>query len=506
LFSPGIQNEALGGFPIVYDDVSQSEAVQQVVNVTQLQPLEFEAAAYEALVRGAKPHISGEPATLVRCAGSPTTLTTIRDAVKRARSSIDYMQDDKALAHLKAGITAIRCLNEPLDNEVVADLYFLAGFLHHAAGAETAASSAFTQSIAFNPELGWDTYFSPEGKPLFDEAKQQVEVGEMVSLTVSPTPPEGTLWINGKPSPSAAVELPIGESFIQLTGESPETFTIELETGGNRHLLLANQLPLDALGWITDQERSTQLEALFLSAFEVDQTMYAVTNGAVWSHTVGKPGWTLLVEAGGASQRAIDESTRYARQPHRTGMITAGIGGASAGFALGSLAAALHAISRFQSANDDLAELPQQGDNFDEATDLANTASNAKAKVPGRMIAAGVFTVVGGAGVAISTSQFAKAKKRRSTLPSWHPYAPSQKDKKQGDAAPAQEMPAEKAAAPATDVSPTDPPSEPAEAAPAEPPAESDKPAAPEEGDDSSESVEPIEAPTEDQDTSEPEK
>jgi hypothetical protein len=333
------------------------------------------------------------------------------------------MQDQKALAHLKAGITAISCLKEPLDNEVVADLYFLMGFLQHAAGDESAATTAFQQSHYFDENLGWDSYFSPEGQPLFDQAKQEVFASEKATLTVSPAPPDGTLWINGQPALSARVELPLGDSFLQLTGEYAETFMIEINTAGERDLLLANQLPLDALSWVSDDDRNDQLEALFISAFELDQPLYAVTGGAVWSHVVGTSGWRLLAEAGGASKSAIEDSTRFAKQPQRAGMITAGIGGASAGFALGSLAAGLHAINTYQNANNDLVALSGDSDNAEEAIALSDSANTAKAKVPGRMIVAGIFTVTGGAGVVLSASMFAKAKKRRKALPSWHPYA-----------------------------------------------------------------------------------
>jgi hypothetical protein len=58
LVSTSLPRPTLAGTPVVYDNVSQSEAVEQVANVTQMSPLDFDALAYAVLVRSAKPHIS----------------------------------------------------------------------------------------------------------------------------------------------------------------------------------------------------------------------------------------------------------------------------------------------------------------------------------------------------------------------------------------------------------------------------------------------------------------
>lgn len=251
---------------------------------------------------------------------------------------------------------------------------------------------------------------------------------ESAQILISPTPPEGSMWINGKPVSGTSVSVPLGTTYLHLTSAPSETLTLEVSEAGEFKLLLANRLPPDALGWVSDDKRNGQLEALFLSSFSANDTMYAVTNGAVWSHMLGTSKWQLLAEAGGASQSAIEESTRYAREPRRTGVITAGISGTSVGFALGVFAAAMHSINQQNQANANLEDLDthignQDNDTATIAQDLSEQSLSARKKIAPQLITGGVFATVGGLGIIVSTKMFRKTKARRALLPDWHPYA-----------------------------------------------------------------------------------
>lgn len=152
---------AIAGTPVVFDILSAPEAVEQVANITQRPALDFDATSYETLISGAAPDIHSDQASVGRCSSTRTSMTDVREAVKRARAALDYMQDDKASAHLRRGVTALTCLDEPLDNEIVSEIFFLIGFLKHAEGKEPEAREAFRTASQFDKNLRWDNYFSP---------------------------------------------------------------------------------------------------------------------------------------------------------------------------------------------------------------------------------------------------------------------------------------------------------------------------------------------------------
>jgi len=180
-------------------------------------------------------------------------------------------------------------LRDPVEPEVATRLHFLDGIAAHAAGDSAAASRAFARAFVYEPGLNWDGYFAPKAKPLFDEAKVAAQEQAKGQLVLIPEPGVGTLWVDGQSvDPSLdAIEVVPGDHLVQVLAAEVVTVSVNVEAGGNVQLVIPRALPSEAVAWVDEEARRSDLQHVFDAVLVPGSTIHMAAGDRVYRTVIG---------------------------------------------------------------------------------------------------------------------------------------------------------------------------------------------------------------------------
>lgn len=265
-------------------------ALGQTVLDTGLPEDGFDTRRLSELVTGPAVSLIGtEPG--VACDGAPTTHAWLLKRVAIAEDFWLLLDIAGARRELELAAAGWRCLSEPAEAAVAARLHFLVGVIRFADGDEDGASAAFRQALRAQPALVWDDDFSPEPRPLFEQARAQ----EVATLVVVPPGADVPLRASGQPVRwrDGRAEIASGAQLIQrLTPEGVENYSVQVPAGEAVFLVLSEQVG-DAL--VQDVGEADTREALGVlldaSPLADRERFYVPTGGGTWGYK--SPDWQL---------------------------------------------------------------------------------------------------------------------------------------------------------------------------------------------------------------------
>jgi hypothetical protein len=254
------------------------------------------AVTLRELMTSKAPVLKGEGVVL-SCKGIPSTMSNVRGAIRRAENAVAYMEFENARSHLRTALMALSCLEEPLIPDAASRIYYLEGVVQHAEGNSAVARSSFEIARTFDPKLGWDSYFPPGAKSLFDAVLAEVPTGEQATLQIIPAPAEGSLWVDGKAVAMGgqALELSPGIHAIQVITSRAHTAYVDLGSGTSASLVMPSAVPDAAINWVTQSKTlQKQLSTVLEAALPEGTPVYIVAGGQVWQSVVGQSEWVAL--------------------------------------------------------------------------------------------------------------------------------------------------------------------------------------------------------------------
>ena len=254
-----------------------------------LTPADLQPRTLSDVVAGQAPALEGEGSLSV-CDTTATTLSALRQVVERAEDAVSYMETEQAVAHLRTGVSTLKCLGESVHPEVGARLFYLQGIVLHSLENETGARVAFGKALAYQSDLHWDDYFAPNALALFEETQGAMAEANLMSLRVIPQPPEGGLWVDGRPVEfsEGKFEIQEGEHLVQLQGKATMQLRIEATEDGSGHtLILPQAAQTQDLIWVNDDARREVLSIVLDATLPTDSRVYVVAAGRIWSRSPG---------------------------------------------------------------------------------------------------------------------------------------------------------------------------------------------------------------------------
>lgn len=94
-----------------------------------------------------------EGGSALRCAGDPASPDELRESMARAEDAMSYMEFGQATAFLVAAGQQLACLDQAVDGDLAARLFFLEGVVAQRAGSDGVARTAFQRARLFDPQL-----------------------------------------------------------------------------------------------------------------------------------------------------------------------------------------------------------------------------------------------------------------------------------------------------------------------------------------------------------------
>lgn len=155
------------------------------------------------------------------CHGAPATHQEIAEGLSRAEVDVSWMDYGLARQKLERVRAQLRCLSEPVRPEMAHRAYYLHGMVAFQEGLEDEARTLFRLALSFRPDEPWDTNFPPDGHPLYDKARADLQAGVPVGLRV--VPGRNAIWLDGRPALSPLLVTP-GPHLLQLGSTAYEVW------------------------------------------------------------------------------------------------------------------------------------------------------------------------------------------------------------------------------------------------------------------------------------------
>ena len=320
------------------DDVPDNEAGTRAAVVDGQTASTMSWAAYQA----SRPATIVGDSTLERCRGAESTVTKVQEHLRKAQNSLDYMENESALGHLRAAERATVCATDRVAAETLAKTQFLNGIIMFNEGDKEKARTAWRQAFVVAPDLEWDSNFEPSGQPIFEDVRDNMQYEAKAELRVLPHP-QGKAILNGAPV-DTTVEAMGGTHLLQYTDTKTHTMWLNLAAGDTPAGVVPSLFSSDLTGLIsTEDGRKALNESLGL--IEPNRTIMVLTPKTSWKSTNG-----------GAWQEIAKTSRRTASASGSKTVIwsvAAGLGVSS----LGSLIAAGSSHGKFQDRSTPESEL-----------------------------------------------------------------------------------------------------------------------------------------------------
>jgi len=303
---------AHAGMRVIHDGSDAAGAIEMAAGATGLPPAELSGITLAELIGGGAPRASGLLA-LEPCTGTPTAMAQIRDAAARAQGDLNYGRFPKASTVLAGARFALGCLTDPVNAAIAARVFYLSAIVDFEAGDERQAHVDFHQAALLQPDITWDEAFAPDnGKALFDAAVARVAKDGTAALQVYPLPLGEAVVVDGKPAPADTllVTLPAGRHLLQV-GAPARTAWIELAASQDATLLFPADLSADALTWMDDPSRRTQVNTVLATLTSAGTPLVVVDGEHVWRGTTGLADWERLEQPGDKARRAIGHAVTW---------------------------------------------------------------------------------------------------------------------------------------------------------------------------------------------------
>lgn len=271
-------------------------ALARVAAATGREVGELKVMTFHELTIGKPPVLVGG-GRVDACTGSSTSGAAVYDALQRAQRALDYMEPDKARAHLQLGSVAVGCLAEPVNAEQAARLHFLTGYTALGSGDALFARESFTRALMLQPGLAWDANLPPDGKEQYDVIAAEIAASAPMAVQMVPAPLAGSLWVDGVASlPEAGVlSLRPGTHLLQVVAaQRTHTMWVRVQPaagGESARLVVPGIVPVEAAGWVVDPALRPLLDTLLASVLDPGARVYFSAAGEVWEHTVGSAEW-----------------------------------------------------------------------------------------------------------------------------------------------------------------------------------------------------------------------
>ncbi len=314
---------ALAATPVLYDGLDPNVAKGLVMVETRTPAEELEALTVGELMHGQAPSLVGA-GRVTACVGEAHSMAEIAKFVEQARGAVDYMEYGTARASLDAAKEALGCLGEPLTADVVAQLYFLSGYLAFEMGDKASAWSDYHRALGFDPNLEWNAQYAPESQCIFERARAESDEAERVTLAVLPPLHQGSIAVDGHSlgGDGGQVALVPGEHIVQIAGEPILTLRVQLESATNPVLVLPGYTPHDAASWAAREELRPTLSGLLASVLDQGRVVYAAADTGLWTTRVGSDVWEELLapeHLGHMTMRGLPEGSQLFYTPVRGG-------------------------------------------------------------------------------------------------------------------------------------------------------------------------------------------
>jgi hypothetical protein len=309
------------------DDVSEEEAGTRAAVVDGQTASQMSWANY----RATRPtSILGE-STLKRCSGVPSTMEKVNSHLQKAHNSLDYMENETALGHLRAAKRATGCATERVTTEALARNEYLHGLIMFNEGKPDQAKAAWRQALAVLPELQWDPNFEPSGQPAFDDVRENLQYEAKAQLRILPAATDA-IFLDGK-SVDTTVEVMGGDHLLQITDSETTSMWLNVTAGDSPTILTPSLFAENLTGLVSTPESRRALRTT-INLMEPERTIVVLTPDAAWKSSNGGA-W---IEIAQKSQR----SARRGGPTNKTTIWT--VAGGLAASAIGTYAysAALH--------------------------------------------------------------------------------------------------------------------------------------------------------------------
>ena len=317
------------------DDVPKEGAVSRAATVDGEVANQVGWASYQA----SRPtSVIGE-STLDRCTSSPSTIEKVNAHLQKAQNSLDYMENEAALGHLRAAERATGCSTEMVTADILAKSQFLHGLVLFNEGKKADARAAWRQAFVAKPDLQWDPNFEPSGQPTFEDVRDNIQYEAKAQLRVLPVA-QDAVFLNGQ-SIDSSIEVMGGKHLLQVTDAETKSMWLELSAGASPTVLVPS-LFADNLTELVSTAESRKTLGDTLHLMEKDRTIVILTPDTAWKST-----------SGGAWQELAQKSRRSTRGGSAKKTTFLSVAGGLAAGALSAYISAASTHSQYKTQYDD---------------------------------------------------------------------------------------------------------------------------------------------------------
>lgn len=255
---------------------------------------DIEQVAFADLVTGRAATVVGR-GQVGSCAKNPTTRLDVAEAIEGAEESLTLLELEQAAQRLDAADEVVVCLRDLVDPAQVGRIFYLRGLLAWYGEDEDGAREAWRQGHIIDADLAWDDQFAPDGKDVFDAARDALVDEAFAVLELIPDP--DPVHLDGKPvdARDGYVRVEGGRHYLQVGSDPVLTIGVSLETGTQSAVVMPTELRSEVLLWPLEG-RESSLSKLLQVTLEKGQQVVIVSGEAVFRTTVGTSTWETLAE------------------------------------------------------------------------------------------------------------------------------------------------------------------------------------------------------------------
>ncbi|MEL6347158.1 MAG: hypothetical protein AAFV53_28850 [Myxococcota bacterium] len=279
---------------VLYADRPRA-ALTQVVKDTGVNERALDPRRLRELLTETAPYLLGGTSA-AGCVGAPATLPEVLKQINVAEELLLVMESERAQDAIEDAHRRWRCLNEPAESAIGARLHMIRGVVRYASGDDGRAQHAFTDAFHYQPDLAWDDDFDAELRPIFDQARQNMET--TATFLVTPFDAALTVRVNGQPvlDTGAPISLGTGIHFIQLIDDDGTVNNLwrRVDAGQTLQLVDPRRISNDRIARLSEPEIQSELSLLIgASPLSTRPTFYAPGDGGSWRYAGGD--WELMM-------------------------------------------------------------------------------------------------------------------------------------------------------------------------------------------------------------------
>jgi hypothetical protein len=318
---------------LLYDGTDKQLAIFHTSLAAKVSESNIEAERFVDYIQNASPKLLGNDGLLIQCSGNRASMARVKMLFQKGNNAFNYYELDKAEEYFNQAAAEILCLKDPIDIEVISQIYYFSGIVNEEKGDSEGAYKDFRRALTFTPNLSWNENYSPDLRVSFDRASKDFAGERDILVDVYPSSIRSNILINGQElSSDGQAIVNTGLNVVQVFGEFVHTYYMQVpERATQLELVVPQGLPEDALSWVENEQQSTELQLCFEGMFPPDSNMYVHHQGMVFEHSVGTDSWTELKINNVNRSLLWLRSERFARSLKYSGLgLTAVAGSVSA--------------------------------------------------------------------------------------------------------------------------------------------------------------------------------